>query len=499
MDCGYIEKTDRGVQCEFNNIYTLPSTEIVVTESNRSMDAVSFRLSELYQVPSDLFLKFKEMKHLDLELTQLQELFSENFRNANNLLYFMARFNALTQLREETFVHCKSLKYIILQYNNISTIHANAFEGLTKLEGLYIDYNPIITITASILKPLTNLENFSAAHCKLKTIPNDMFMTNERIATLNLGNNELDYFNDEQFDNLPNLESIFLNDNKFKKLDLTYCKSTEINIERNQLEEIGLNKWNRLLTAWENPIRNFTIHEHYGVGRTYNFTFNAVNEITFFVNEECCTKENLETFSVMIQSFGDLSTKGFEIDDWTCQLLKSVGYQSKAGMVVNVVCKNNSPTVNANVVPVYVRPTTEATPAPVPVTTRKPSLSHIRNVEDSESQEEDNINVFEETPTSTSQTIYQDPAESTAKPRESMEDLIKPAVDSLFTGINIETLDETRSTTVNPSLYGGEEQNTTTTDSEYEKKCEKGIVKVVKKKFFQLKDAAVKSWKKLFS
>ena len=505
MDCGYIEKTDRGIQCEFNNIYTDSDTVIVVTESNKSMDAVSFRLSELYQVPSDLFKQFTEMKHLDLELTQLQELFSENFRNANNLLYFMARFNSLTQLREETFVHCKSLKYIILQYNKISTIHPNAFEGLTKLEGLYIDYNPIITITGSLLKPLTNLENFSAAHCKLSIIPNDMFMTNERMATINLGNNELDYFNDEQFDHLPHLESIYFNDNKFKKLDLTYCKSTEINVERNQLEEIGLNKWNRLLTAWENPIKNFTLHEHYGVGRTYNFTFDAVNEITFFVNEQCCTKENLETFGVMVQSFGDLSTKGFEVHDWTCQLLKSVGYQSQAGMVVNVVCKNNSPSANASVNPIYERPVPVTTPAPketpppaeLPTTTRKTSLTNIRNVEDSDSDEEED-NSFYNKLTTPGQVFYQEFTESTVKPRESMEDLAKPAVDTLFTGINIETLDETRSTTMDPSLYAGDDQDISTTES-YEKKCEKGIVKVVKKKVVEWKDAAVKKWNKWFN
>lgn len=490
MDCGYIEKTDRGIQCEFNNIYTNPLTEIIVTENNKSMDAVSFRLSELYQVPSDLFQKFTEMKHLDLELTQLQELFSENFRNANNLLYFMARFNSLTQLRKETFVHCKSLKFIILQYNNISIIHPNAFEGLTKLEGLFMDYNPIITITASILKPLTSLENFSAAYCKLNSIPNDMFITNERMASLNLGNNELDFFNDQQFDNMPHLESIYFNDNKFKKLDLTYCKSTEINVERNQLEEIGLNKWNRLLTAWENPIKNFTLHEHYGVGRTYNFTFDAVNEITFFVNEQCCTKENLESFGVMVQSFGDLATKGFEIDDWTCQLLKSVGYESQAGMVVNVVCKNNFPSVNANVVPTYVKPEADSTLEPVrvlseiPVTTMKSSVSNIRNAEDSTSQEEYD---------------FIDPSTiTTMKTRESMEDASKQAEDTLFTGINIETLDEKRSTTVNPSLYNGEDQDISTTES-YEEKCEKGLGKVIKKKYFQIKDAVVTKWKNWFS
>ncbi|CAO1385340.1 unnamed protein product [Diamesa tonsa] len=507
MDCGYIEKTDRGIQCEFNNIYMQPDTELIVTEKNRSMDAVSFRESDMYQVPSDLFRKFTELKHLDLEMTQLKELFSENFRNADNLLYFMARYNSLTQLREETFVHCKSLKYIILQYNNISIIHPNAFEGLTKLEGLYIDYNPIVTITGSILKPLTNLENFSAAYCKLNTIPDDMFSSNERMATLNLGNNELEYFNDEQFDNLPHLESIYFNDNKFKKLDLTYCKSTEINVERNQLEEIGLNKWNRLLTAWANPIKNFTLHEHYGVGRTYNFTFDAVDEITFFVNEQCCTKENLESFGVMVQSFGDLSTKNFEIHDWTCKLLKSVGYQSQAGMVVNVVCEKNSPSA-ANVNPAYVRPVPEVTSAPevnfapkdanapeyafapteLPTTTRKTSITNIRNAEDSDSNsEEDDTSFYNRLTTPT--------IESTVKPRESMEDLAKPAGDSLFTGINIETLDETRSTTVDPSFYAGDDEYISTTES-YEKKCEKGIIKVVKKKVVEWKDAAVRWWNK---
>jgi hypothetical protein len=110
------------------------------------------------------------------------------------------------------------------------------------------------------------------------------------------------------------------------------------------LEILELNKWTRFTSAWKNPLKKLILHENYGTGRFYNISFDLMEEIVFFVNEDCCTLENLENFQIVIHSFGDLSTKKLDVNEWICKFEKTVEYQSQNGRVLNNVCRrqNNS-------------------------------------------------------------------------------------------------------------------------------------------------------------
>jgi len=475
MACGFIELTDRGLQCEFNNIFTTQFSEVIVTEVNKSIDAISFRQSELFSVPADIFRNFPRLKHLDVELTQLMKLRPEDFRGADDLKYFMARFNDLESVGPRTFALGSSLKYIVLQYNEIASIDPQAFDGLNHLEALYLDYNKMSTVPAHMLDNLPTLMHFSMAYNEMRNLPDDLFMTNERLETLNLGHNLLTMFNDKQFDALPNLEKVQLDHNNITALDLSGCKSTEINVDKNGLKELELNKWTRFVSAHGNPIERFVLHEHYGTGRSYNFSFDAVNEITFFVNEHCCTVENLENFYVLINSFGDLSEKRFDVNDWSCKFLKTIGYETPSGLVVNNVCKRQSGSqklfTNAQF-PTLSESMSATTAAAIGAPSTFKPRGHIANAEDYIASDES----------------------TTQKTRESMEDTSRV---NIFTGMNIETLAEKRTSTVNPDLLGNtasiEEFYPSTTES-YEKKCEKGIWRTVKKKVSSWKNTAVGKW-----
>lgn len=474
MECGFIETTDRGLQCEFNNIFSDPTSELIVTETNQTIDAVSFRSSDLFAVPSDLFAKFPQLKHLDVELTQMKSLSADNFHNANELKYFLARFNEIQELKSGIFVSCPLLKFLVLQYNQITQIDAKAFEGLNHLEALYLDYNKIKTLPSGVLDPLSALIHFSAAYNNMTQVADSLFLRNDKLETMNFGHNELtaSTFSDKQFEFLPNLERVQLDHNKFTKLDLRTCKSTEVVIDKNEIETLELNKWTRFVSAWGNPIMSLVLHEHYGTGRHYNFSFALVNQITFYINENCCTVENLENFFILTQSFGDLAQKGFNVNDWRCELLKSIGYQTQNGLVVNNVCTKNSQAPTQVVPVVESEETTLTYTIPPSRTTGKPRA--IQNQEDF---------------------IASSEFESTTKPRESMEDLsLSP---SIFTGLNIETLNEKRTTSVPDSFTAHVEEVFSTTES-YEEKCEKGILKNVKTKIGGWKDKTVKKWNDWF-
>lgn len=469
-ECGFIETTDRGLQCEFNNIFTVDSTEFVITETNRLIDAVSFRQSELFAVPADLFHKFSQLKHLDVELTELKQISAENFQNANSLKYFLARFNEIQEIKSKTFVSCPLLKFLVLQYNQIANIEFNAFDGLSNLEALYLDYNKLKTLPQGTLNPLTSLIHFSMAYNNLTSVPDNLFANCDRLETLNLGHNQLTSFNGNQFVYMPNLEKVQIDHNQIANLSFRDCKSTEIIADKNKLESVELNKWTRVVSAWGNPIKKFSLHEHYGTGRHYNFSFTQVNEITFFVNENCCTKENLENFYILTQSFGDLSEKRFDVNDWRCEFLKTIGYETNQGLVVNNVCKKLSQTSVTE--PTELEEETTGWTYTKPIRTTLQPRSRIFNQEDF---------------------IESDESPTTVKPRESMEDL--SLSNNIFTGLNIETLSESRTTTeANGDSAFVQEIFPTTTEESYEKKCEKGILKTVKTKVSGWKDKVVRKW-----
>lgn len=455
MECGFIEKTDRGLQCEFNNIFTSNTTEVIVTENNELIDAVSFRQSELYSVPENLFNKFPNLKHLDVELTQMKEILSENFRGANELKYFLARFNEISILRNQTFLFSRRLKFIVLQYNMIEIIDSGAFEGLEKLEALYLDYNKLKTISPGLLDSVRSLVHFSVAYNSLASVPELLFSYNEKLETLNFGHNLLESFDGNQFKYLPNLEHVQFDHNKLKELDLRTCKSTEINVDKNEIERLELNKWTRFVSATGgNQIKTLILHEHYGTGRTYNFSFSEVNEIVFFVNKNCCTLESLENFYLLTQSFGDLGNKDLDVNEWNCRFSQTLEYITPNGLVANNVCTKSAASI---------------------ISTEKETLfSTTRNPEDF-------VTNGESQPS------------SSLKPRESMEDTSLST--NIFSGMNIETLNE-KLTTTEANSYTGyvEEVSLTSNENSYEKKCEKGIFKTVKTKVIGWKNKVVTKW-----
>lgn len=441
--CDFIEITKRGLSCEFNNILVPELTRVNIVERNTSIDCVSFRQSEIHMLPQDVFAKFPFLKYVDVELSQLKVIKADNFQGAEELKYFLARFNAISSLEKETFLQAPKLKFILLQFNQISYIHPQAFKGLDMLEALYLDDNRLTTLSEHILDYLPSLLHFSMSFNNLTSVHDDLFMKTTRLETLNLGHNLLQHFNDTQFVYMPNLERVHLNHNNFTNLNLVACKSSEINVDENNLEVIELNKWTKKVSAQGNPVKKLILHEHYGAGRYYNFSFNEVSEIVFFVHEHCCTAENLENFELLTQAFGDLSQKGLNTKEWICVFLKSVGYETSNGFVVNNVC-------------------TKMNGMPLQPRTMSTSSFIENNNED---------NSYDDSQSVLTTTIRSN--------------------DTIFDGSNFHV--ESTTTNNDFELANIEEINSNTTET-YETTAEKGIWKSIKTKASGLKESVVRKW-----
>lgn len=381
----------------------------------------------------------------------------------------MARFNEISRIENETFLSCPQLKYIALQHNRISDIHPRAFYGLDNLEILYLDYNKVTALPPNLLDYLPNLLQFSMAYNNLTSIPDNLFIKNEKLETLNLEHNLLTSFGDEQFVSLPHLEHVQLAFNNLSELDLSACKSGEINVDNNNLSEIQLNKWTKIVSAWENPVKKLVLHEHYGTGHTYNFSFNDVSEIVFFVHEQCCSVENLENFYILTLSFGDLSEKKLNVVDWNCKFRKNIKYDSDKGYITNNVCVKNGSKILG-----------------------KDSRINIFETSTSEPQtstESFKVNSVSDTTTELSTTeLLKTTSISTIEPTKSPE----PTEQSTFYKF-LHPSSTTPEASIDSDEYTANIEEFTTTESS-ETATEKGVWKTLKKKVGGLKSSVVSKW-----
>lgn len=341
-ECDRIEDSEQGKLCAFENIRIVNDSTVfhISKASSQEVEAAQFRNSTLSRVPMELFRVFPRLKHIDVDATGLKELNLADFVNANELQYFLASFNQIERISARTFAACEKLEYIVMSHNSITQIEERAFDGLVSLEAIFLDNNQLTSLPENLLNSAFNLQFLSISNNKLTQLPDELLINCEKLLALNYANNLLTSFNEKQFEKLQKLEHLRLDHNRLNALNLSSCRSVEVIIDNNKLQQLELHSSTRYVSAIGNPLKRIILHEHYG-SRHYNFSFDLVNEIVFFVAEHCCTAESLENFQDLIHSFGDLAKKNLTaVHDWQCKLEQTVAYWNEANeRVINDVCK----------------------------------------------------------------------------------------------------------------------------------------------------------------
>ncbi|CAD5222615.1 unnamed protein product [Bursaphelenchus xylophilus] len=132
-----------------------------------------------------------------------------------------------------------SLKKLYLDYNSIDKIEDGVFDPLKKLETLVLDGNPQLKLTDKTFgKEMASLKELSLDHCKFTTLPDKLFDNLKSLESISLignhfvsipsalGNvakltyidlskNELTEIPEDSFKKNPELQALFLNDNKY--------------------------------------------------------------------------------------------------------------------------------------------------------------------------------------------------------------------------------------------------------------------------------------------
>jgi Leucine-rich repeat (LRR) protein len=210
----------------------------VIVERKNSADIkkLGFLDSEFFQVPAEIFAKFKNLDLFDMINQNVQVIAPGTFENAGNL------------------------KKLYLNGNQIRLLNADTFKGAENLETIELPGNKLESMPERIFRKLKKLRYINFSSNFLTSIPLKLFEYNKLMYKINLENNEINSFSIATFKNLPNLKDLNYKNNiciheeyfirigqstdlpeiDFKKIEkeVTNCSLNYLQLENEKLKKI---------------------------------------------------------------------------------------------------------------------------------------------------------------------------------------------------------------------------------------------------------------------
>uniref|UniRef100_A0A8C3VDY9 Toll-like receptor 5 n=1 Tax=Catagonus wagneri TaxID=51154 RepID=A0A8C3VDY9_9CETA len=184
-----------------------------------------------------LFETLKELKVLNLAYNKINKIAGEAFHGLDNLQILNMSYNLLGELYNSNFDGLPKVAYIDLQKNHIGIIQDQTFRFLKQLSTLDLRDNALKTINF-----IPSIPTLFLGGNKLVTLPKVRLTA----SFIHLSENRL-----ENMDNLyfllqvPHLQILILNQNRFSFCNQRYAPSENLSLEQLFLGE------NMLQLAWE--------------------------------------------------------------------------------------------------------------------------------------------------------------------------------------------------------------------------------------------------------
>lgn len=106
----------------------------------------------------------------------------------------------------------KKLTKLNLEHNEIAQLNADTFDDLKNLRELYLQNNYLRELHRDLFKELAFIERLDIYSNLIEILPAGLFRNNNKLAAIFLLNNKLKKI-EFQFNNLPNLEVLYLTAN----------------------------------------------------------------------------------------------------------------------------------------------------------------------------------------------------------------------------------------------------------------------------------------------
>ncbi|GAB6024281.1 TOLL-like receptor [Chamberlinius hualienensis] len=156
------------------------------------------------------------------------------------IIYLYLNGNQLKILKNNTFCYMNNVEKLYLTNCSLNIIEENAFKFKNRLQVLYLDENQLTEIPN--LGHLISLQYLYINKNSLTSIKNSDLVNCKELGLLDLSFNKISHIEDNVFDQLTNLYSLFLNNNKLTTISPTFGKLSvyELKLDNNLLTEINM-------------------------------------------------------------------------------------------------------------------------------------------------------------------------------------------------------------------------------------------------------------------
>lgn len=212
-----------------------------IFERCQRLSSLTIKASGTMTILENAFTGLSALKRLELEDNALTTIFNENtLIPLPNLSVINLSNNKMNEIHPLLFESSANLEYVWINGNNLSSLHIATFRNTIKLKGMALGNNKITNIEAGMLNRLVDLVELELSFNSLEELP--IFEGIEKLAFLDVDNNQIKTILPNTFEKLPNLESLRLTNNLIEKLEAgTFSnqkKLRRLSVNHNQLSNL---------------------------------------------------------------------------------------------------------------------------------------------------------------------------------------------------------------------------------------------------------------------
>jgi Leucine-rich repeat (LRR) protein len=212
---------------------TLSHNNITVLRKNHfvsagliHLDVLTIEFNGIIIVEPGAFNGLSGLTNLHLQNNNITTLQPGTFSNVTNLSGLHLAANKIQILPSGVFLGLENLSYLSLERNEIEELHEDIFIGLTNLRNLWLSGNRISHLHPDVFKHMSKLQLISFSNNKNLIVPTDRpFLNVPSLRRYILSACNITTLSAKSFQMSPNLESLVLQDNMLKTIDVVILES----------------------------------------------------------------------------------------------------------------------------------------------------------------------------------------------------------------------------------------------------------------------------------
>lgn len=257
LSCGYVDN-DGVYSCnlDINNPNGFDNfTEIMGEHEPGYLDEevaiVSAVLgSKSTNVPSIICERFVNVKTIELNSIGVTKIGENSFKECNKVEKISLKRNSITEINELAFNKNLELNNLALDTNQLTSLPGNVFDKQIKMRYLYLKGNKILDLPDEIFSKLQNLEFLELSgneisnprwfnnlgkllklylhDNKIVELPDGAFSSLQSLTYLTLASNNIATIFSSSFGSLPNLKTVYLQQNIINEIDELFITNTGV-------------------------------------------------------------------------------------------------------------------------------------------------------------------------------------------------------------------------------------------------------------------------------